>query len=238
SLAQSWAVISGKANQERADQAMHSVEDHLVCEAAQLVLLFTPPFDRSQHDPGYIKGYLPGVRENGGQYTHGSLWVPMAYARLGDGASAVKLLRMMNSVEHSRTPDDVERFKVEPYVSVGDVYSLAGKVGRGGWTWYSGSAGWMYRIWLEEVLGFQLRGERLTISPVLPPDWPGFAIRFRYRKSSYVIRVEQASDGSPLARLDGAALPSPSIRLVDDGAEHDFFIRLAPHSRPTAQPES
>ena len=138
-------------------------------------MLFTPPFDKTTADIGYIKGYPPGVRENGGQYTHAATWVPMAFARVGDGDKAVRLLRMLNPIEHAREDEDRERYKVEPYVMAGDVYSLAGHVGRGGWTWYTGAAAWTYRVWLEEVLGFRRRGDTLTINPIIPKIGPMFA---------------------------------------------------------------
>ncbi|MGH2367239.1 MAG: GH36-type glycosyl hydrolase domain-containing protein, partial [Chloroflexota bacterium] len=166
SLPQSWGVISGAAEPARAAQGLRSADEHLVREEDGLILLFTPPFEHSAQNPGYIKGYPPGVRENGGQYTHGALWLAMAFARRGQGNRAVELLRLLNPVEHARTPEDVDRYKVEPYVVAADVYNLAGHVGRGGWTWYTGSSGWMYRVWLEEVLGFKLRGDRLTLDPV------------------------------------------------------------------------
>ena len=170
SLPQSWAVISGAGDPQRARQAMASVEKYLVKEAEKMVLLFTPAFDKTEHDPGYIKGYLPGVRENGGQYTHGSLWTPLAMARLGDGDAAVRLLSLMNPAEHARTKADAEHYKVEPYVVCADVYALASQAGRGGWTWYTGSAGWMYRVWIEEVLGLQVRGS--YASPCARPAAP------------------------------------------------------------------
>jgi cyclic beta-1,2-glucan synthetase len=219
SLTQSWAVISGVAMPKRARQAMESAERLLVKERDRLVLLFTPPFDHSEPHPGYIMGYPPGVRENGGQYTHGSLWLASAWARLGDGNAAVRLLKLMNPVESSRTPEAAGHFKGEPYVSPADVSSAPGKTGRAGWTWYTGSAGWMYRVWIEEVLGFQLRGDTLTISPAIPDDWDGFEITYRYRSSIYEIAVRRHGPE------DAMASGSP-IKLVDDNSTHKIFVNI------------
>jgi cellobiose phosphorylase len=206
SLPQSWSVISGAANPDRAARAMQSVEEHLIRPKDKLVLLFTPPFDQSTPHPGYVMGYPPGVRENGGQYTHAALWVAMAFARMKDGARAVEILQMLNPVEHARTPEEYAAYRTEPYVVAADLYSLKTQVGRGGWTWYTGSAGWMYRVWLEEVLGFKLRGDRLSIEPVIPDEWPGFIINFRYGRTEYRIEVE-----------NGDRTSETEVRLEDDG---------------------
>ncbi|BDI29892.1 hypothetical protein CCAX7_19430 [Capsulimonas corticalis] len=227
SLPQSWAVISGAGDPARARQAMQSVLDNLVKRDDKMVLLFTPPFDKSPKDPGYIKGYLPGVRENGGQYTHGSLWVPLAFARLGDGDRAVEILRLMNPVEHARTPEDVQHYKVEPYVVAADVYSLAGKAGRGGWTWYTGSAGWMYRVWLEEVLGFHLRPDALTMNPVIPKDWKEFKLTYRHKSSTYAITIDNSagvSTGVKTVEVDGQVQIDGRIPLGDDGQTHEVRV--------------
>ena len=175
----------------RTRRALESTDRLLVDDANQLVRLFTPPFDHSTPHPGYIMGYPPGLRENGGQYTHGALWTAMAWARLGEGAAAVRLLTMMNPVEHSRTPDKVAHYRGEPYSSAADVSSAQGRAGQSGWTWYTGSAGWMYRIWIEEVLGFHLRGDQLDLRPAIPDDWPGFEITYRYRSATYHITVQK-----------------------------------------------
>jgi cyclic beta-1,2-glucan synthetase len=211
SLPQSWAVISRAGDAERSRRAMESAESNLVNFEEKLVMLFTPPFDRSQPSPGYIMGYPPGLRENGGQYTHGSLWMAMAWSRLNEGTRAVRLLQLMNPVEHSRCPEAAEHYRGEPYVVAADVYTAPGRVGQSGWTWYTGSAGWMYRIWIEEVLGFRLRGNRLTIDPALPDDWPGFELTYRYKSTVYEIKVARRTDGmsSPLV-----------IELKDDGGRH------------------
>jgi cyclic beta-1,2-glucan synthetase len=229
SLGQSWAVISGMGDPERAETAMQAVQERLVRPNDKLMLLFTPPFDKTTHDPGYIKGYPPGVRENGGQYTHGSLWVPLALARQGKGDEAVKILRMMNPVEHAREPEDVQRYKVEPYVVAADIYALKDRVGQGGWTWYTGSASWMYRVWLEEIVGFHLRGDQLAIDPVLPKEWHGFTVRYRYRNTPYEIVVENpdhVSRGVAAIELDGQPIHHLSICLEDDGTPHTLRIRL------------
>jgi len=234
SLPQSWAILSGAGDPERAAMAMNAVDRHLVREADRMILLFTPPFDKSPKYPGYIKGYLPGVRENGGQYTHGSLWVPMAFARRGEGDRAVALLQMMNPVEHARTPEESHRYKVEPYVVAADIYALENQVGRGGWTWYTGSAGWMYRIWLEEVLGFQKRGDRLLIDPRISSEWPGFKLSYRFGQTWYNIAVEnpeQVRQGVCCVEMDGAPLPTNEIPLQDDGKRHTVVVRLGASNR-------
>jgi cyclic beta-1,2-glucan synthetase len=219
SLAQSWSVISGAAKRDRAAQAMRSVEKHLIRERDRLVLLFTPPFDVSTPHPGYIMGYPPGVRENGGQYTHAALWVAMAFARMGNGERAVEVLQLLNPIEHTRSPEECAIYQTEPYVVAADVYALKGQVGRGGWTWYTGSAGWMYRVWLEEVLGFRLRGNRLSIEPKLPSEWPGYTITFRFRATEYRIEVKS-----------GGQEQSAEILLEDDHRQHDIQLFLGPRS--------
>src|SRR6266446_6812762 len=229
SLPQTWAAISGAGDLERVDVALRSVEENLVRAADDLILLFTPPFDKTTADVGYIKGYPPGVRENGGQYTHAATWVAMAFARQGDGDKAVRLLRMLNPVEHARDEKDCERYKVEPYVIPGDVYSLGGHVGRGGWTWYTGAAAWTYRVWLEEILGFQRRGDTLTINPVIPKDWPGFRLRYRFQTTTYRIVVENpdhCSRGVTLVEVDGVLAADKTVRLRDDGLPHEVRVVL------------
>ncbi|MEQ1912907.1 MAG: carbohydrate-binding protein, partial [Vicinamibacterales bacterium] len=177
SVTQSWAVLSQAGNRKRGDRAMDAVRVHLVRRDAQLVLLLTPPFDRMTHDPGYIKGYLPGVRENGGQYTHAALWTVMAMARLGRGDDAMELFHMLNPINHGRTPEGIERYRVEPYVVAADVYAHPMHVGRGGWTWYTGSAGWMHQAAVGSLLGLQRRGDTFTMNPCIPAMWPGFSLQ-------------------------------------------------------------
>jgi cyclic beta-1,2-glucan synthetase len=220
-------VISGAAEPERARRAMESATRFLVDDMDRLVRLFTPPFDRSQPSPGYIMGYPPGLRENGGQYTHGSLWLAMARARMGEGEVAVHLLKMMSPVELSRGPEDVGRYRGEPYVLSADVSDAPGRAGRSGWTWYSGSAGWMYRIWIEEVLGFQLSGDRLSLNPVIPDEWPGFELSYRYRSSIYEIAVVRNAAGSAKElEVDGALVADGVIRLAADGLTHSATLRI------------
>ncbi|MGO8673329.1 MAG: GH36-type glycosyl hydrolase domain-containing protein [Capsulimonadaceae bacterium] len=229
SLAQTWAVISGPGNPQRAAKAMQSVEDHLICDESKSALLFTPPFDKSQHDPGYIKGYVPGVRENGGQYTHAAMWVPLAFARLGDGERAVKILELTNPIEHSRDWESAVRYAVEPYVVAADVYSLAGHEGRGGWTWYTGSSSWMYRVWLEEVLGVRVRGDDLTIAPVIRRSWPGFTIHLRHSEARYTIRVHASADrtsGNESLIVNGLAIVGNTFRLSRDDADFEVDVTL------------
>jgi cyclic beta-1,2-glucan synthetase len=201
-----------------------------------LVLLFTPPFDNTSLEPGYIKGYLPGVRENGGQYTHAAIWSAMAFAVLGDGDKAAELFAMLNPVNHARTPADVQRYKVEPYVMAADVYAEPPHVGRGGWTWYTGSAGWMYRAGLQSILGFRVHGARLSVDPCIPRAWGSFAISFRYRTARYEIVVDNpdgVSHGVVSVELDGILLGAdPTIPLADDATTHRLRIRLGSADAP------
>jgi len=231
SIAQSWSVISGAASPVRAAAAMTAVDEYLVKREDGLVLLFTPPFDHTPQDPGYIKGYPIGIRENGGQYTHGALWSVIAFAMLGDGDKANELFAMLNPINHANSRAGIYRYKVEPYVACADIYSMPPHVGRGGWTWYTGSAGWMYRAGLEWILGFRLRGKTLTIDPCIPAKWPGFEIAYRYGASRYEIAVENphgVNRGVTGVELDGNALVGrpAQITLADDGATHRVRIVL------------
>jgi cyclic beta-1,2-glucan synthetase len=231
SIAQSWAVLSGAAPPDRAAQAMASVESQLILPHEGLALLFTPPFDRSPVDPGYIKGYPPGVRENGGQYTHAALWTVMALAKLGDGEKAAALFWMLNPVNCARTRTDMHRYKVEPYVVAADVYATSGLAGRGGWTWYTGSAGWMQRAGIESILGLRIEGDSLRLDPCIPRSWPRFELVVRRGTSRYEIVVENPKGvqrGIEAAALDGAQVSrSPlSIPFTDDGAVHHVLVRL------------
>ncbi len=231
SIAQSWAVISGIANKARVATAMAALDQRLVRRADGLHLLLTPPFDQSVPDPGYIKSYPPGIRENGGQYTHGAVWSVIAFAMLGDGDKAGELFSLMNPINHAATRAGVHRYKVEPYVSCGDVYAEPAHVGRGGWTWYTGSAGWMYRAGLEWILGFRLHGATLLIDPVVPKAWRHFEIVFRYRSALYEIAVENphgVSRGVNRVDLDGKSLHGDPvlIPLSDDGATHTVLVTM------------
>ncbi len=224
SIVQSWSVMSGAGDPARARQAMASLDEHLVRRDARMILLLTPPFDHTALEPGYIKGYVPGVRENGAQYTHGGVWSVIAFAELGDGDKAAELLGMLNPITHATTPDDVERYRVEPYVAVGDVYSAVDHVGRGGWTWYSGSAGWLHRAGVEWLLGVRPRGAQLMINPCIPAAWPGFTVTFCYRTARYEISVENPAGvcrGVTAIELDGApVLDRSGVPLADDGQVH------------------
>jgi cyclic beta-1,2-glucan synthetase len=235
SIAQSWGVISGVADSARAAMAMSAVNDHLVRRDDGLVLLFTPPFDRSMREPGYIKGYPPGIRENGGQYTHGAIWSAIAFAILGDGNKAAELFSILNPINRSSTPAAISRYKVEPFVVCADVYSQAPHIGRGGWTWYTGSAGWMYRAGLEWILGFRLQGTMILLDPCIPNVWPGFEIGYCYRSACYKIHVENpdgVSRGIAGWTLDGVAQTTPPkgtpvrINLMDDGTTHHVYVTL------------
>jgi cyclic beta-1,2-glucan synthetase len=229
SIAQSWAVLSGAVPLRFADRAMDAVRTHLIRRGHQVALLLTPPFDRSAQEPGYIKGYPPGVRENGGQYTHAALWVVMAMARQGSGDEAVELFHMLNPVNHTRSPADVDRYKAEPYVVAGDVSAHPAHAGRGGWSWYTGSAGWMYRAGLESILGLRRRGLRFEIDPCIPSSWPEYEIVWRYGKTRYEIVVsnpERRCRGVTKAELDGRAVDSRSIPIVDDGGTHRVLVKL------------
>jgi cyclic beta-1,2-glucan synthetase len=231
SIAQSWSVLSGAANPPHALRAMAAVEEYLVRRGDGLVLLFTPPFDRTDVDPGYIRGYVPGVRENGGQYTHGAIWSVLAFAALGEGDKAGELFSILNPINHASTRAGVQRYKVEPYVMAADVYSEPPHVGRGGWTWYTGSAGWMYQAGMESMLGFKLRGTHLLIDPCIPRAWPRYEIDFAYHSSRYEIEVENprgVNRGVASIELDGLPLTGPetTIPLVDDGAAHRVVVTL------------
>jgi cyclic beta-1,2-glucan synthetase len=229
-IAQSWAVISGVAPAVHAAQATAAVASQLVQRRERLIMLFTPPFDQTPHDPGYIKGYPPGVRENGGQYTHAAVWSVIAAAMLGDGDGAAELFGFLNPIRHADTRTAMQRYKVEPYVVCADVYSHPPHVGRGGWTWYTGSAGWLYRAGVEAILGLQLRGEVLHVEPCVPRGWPGFALTLRHRSARYDIAVENpagVSRGVCALELDGAAVVvSDGIALRDDGGTHRVRVVL------------
>jgi len=227
SIAQSWAVLSGVAPPRLAERAMDSVRTHLVRRGAKVVLLLAPPFDRSDQAPGYIKGYPPGVRENGGQYTHAAAWIVMALARLGSGDEAAELFHMLNPVNHTRTGPDVARYRGEPYVLAGDVCAHPEHAGRAGWTWYTGSAGWLHRAGLESLLGLRRHGATFELDPCIPGAWPGYGITWRLGRTRYEIAVENPGRrcrGIETARLDGVAVDARAIPLLDDGRVHDLRV--------------
>jgi cyclic beta-1,2-glucan synthetase len=234
SIAQSWAVISGAAEPTRAARAMAALDKYLIRRDDKLLLLFTPPFANPTHDPGYIKGYPSGIRENGGQYTHGAVWAALAFVMQGDGDRAGELLSMLNPIRHADSPTEIHRYKVEPYVVCADLYSEPPHVGRGGWTWYTGSAGWLYRVALEGLLGFHLEGTNLALDPCIPRAWPGFEIVFRYRSARYEIAVKNPRGvcrGVLSITLDDEAVSGNQkflVPLVDDGATHRVQLVLGP----------
>ncbi|MFH2047567.1 MAG: glucoamylase family protein [Pseudomonadota bacterium] len=228
SIAQSWSVLSGAGDAERARIAMAAADQHLINRDQALIQLLDPPFDKSDLNPGYIKGYVPGVRENGGQYTHGAIWLAMAFAKLGDSQRAWELMTMINPVNHANSPESVATYKVEPYVVAADVYAVSPHTGRGGWTWYTGSAGWMYRLIVESLLGLKLEVDKLSIKPLFPADWEGFTLHYRYRETVYHIAVlrTQPGDSTPSVIVDGAPQQGKTITLVDDRQEHSVEVRV------------
>lgn len=223
-IAQSWAVISGFARESRAKDAMLALENYLWDKNEGILKLLTPPFDQSGVYPGYIQGYVPGVRENGGQYTHAAIWAVWAYTKLHDGEKAVELFNMLNPINHARTDKEAVRYKVEPYVMAADVYSYPPNNGRGGWSWYTGAAGWMYQVALEGILGLSIEGDKISVKPCIPGSWPGFKIKYKYRSTQYHIEVINASKAEEKILLDGQAVLEPQITLADDGKEHEIVI--------------
>jgi len=233
SVSQSWAVLSAAAPQARAAEAMASVNALLVSRSDRLVKLLTPPFDTAPLEPGYIKGYPPGIRENGGQYTHAAVWTAMAFAALGDHARAWELFGLMNPVSHGDTPEAIATYRVEPYVVAADIYAVAPHTGRGGWTWYTGSASWMYRLLVESLLGVEQEGTLLRLSPHPPRDWPSYTISYRYYDTTYRITVHHPGHGvreaGPIRTMvvDGVPQADHAIPLVDDQQHHVIEIALA-----------
>ncbi len=229
SISQSWSVISQGGDPDRARQAMAALDQHLVRRDAQLIQLLTPPFDKSDLEPGYIKGYVPGVRENGGQYTHAAIWATMAFALQGERERAWELYAMLNPVNHGSEPQGIERYQVEPYVMCADIYAVSPHTGRGGWTWYTGAAGWMYRLTVETLLGLQLEVDQLRIAPCIPAHWPSYKVRYRYRETIYHLTIrnvgEPAAAGQRIT-LDGVVIEGAAIPLVDDRRDHQVEVVL------------
>ena len=229
SIVQSWSVLSGAGDPARALQAMSAVVERLVRVDDQLLLLFSPPFDKTRRDPGYIKGYPPGIRENGGQYTHAALWAVWAFAQLGQGNRAGELFGLLNPISHSDTPEKAAKYKVEPYVVAADVYSDAPHIGRGGWTWYTGSASWMYRLGIEAILGLKRKGDRLQIAPCIPENWSSYDFMYRDGQTSYHIHVRNpqgVSRGVYQITLDGSIISGDHIPLLADGGQHEVDVEL------------
>lgn len=229
SISQSWSVLSGAGDAERTRLAMEAADKRLVHRDQSLIQLLDPPFDKSDMNPGYIKGYVPGVRENGGQYTHGAIWMAMAFAKLGDSRRAWELMAMINPVNHATSHESITTYKVEPYVMAADVYALPPHTGRGGWTWYTGSAGWMYRLIVESLLGLRIEADKLSIVPLLPADWQGFKLHYRYRETVYHIAVSRRQVGDTVASMtiDGVPQQDTTITLVDDNREHTIEVRIS-----------
>jgi cellobiose phosphorylase len=229
SIAQSWSVLSGAGEPQRVSMAMKALNDRLVRRESGIIQLLDPPFDKSGLNPGYIKGYVPGVRENGGQYTHAAIWAAMAFARLGDSHHAWELVGMINPINHSKTVEDIQTYKVEPYVVAADVYGVTPHIGRGGWTWYTGSAGWMYRLVLESLLGLRLDADQLSIVPCLPVGWQSFKIHYRYKETLYSIKVDvrTADKEKMLVTIDGIKQSTPIVQMVNDLQEHQVQIEIS-----------
>jgi cyclic beta-1,2-glucan synthetase len=229
SLTQTWAVMCGGADAVRAHQAVRWAEERLVKREERLILLFDPPFDSGPLQPGYIKGYVPGIRENGGQYTHAATWLVEAVAQLGRGGDAHALFDLLNPIRLAMTPESVARYRVEPYVLAGDVYSRPPHTGRGGWTWYTGSAAWLYRVGLETLLGFHRRGDRLRIDPRIPGEWKEYHISYRHGSSLYHITVANprgVERGVVRLELDGVEQAGGEVVLRDDGKEHQVRAEM------------
>jgi len=232
SIAQSWSVLSGAGDAEHSRMAMDAVEKHLVRQDHSLVQLLDPPFDKSNLDPGYIKGYAPGVRENGGQYTHAAIWAAMAFAVLGDRRRTWEMLKIINPINHGRSTEEIKTYKVEPYVIAADVYAVPPHIGRGGWTWYTGSAAWMYRLIVESLLGLKLEVDKLYFEPCLPPDWEMFKVHYRHRNTIYHITVQETSADSTetSVTVDGVPQQDRAIPLLDDRQEHEVTVRIQRNS--------
>jgi cellobiose phosphorylase len=222
SIAQSWSVLSGAGNAERVVTAMDSAYNNLVRKESGLIQLLDPPFDKSELNPGYIKGYVPGVRENGGQYTHAAIWLVMAFAKLKNQERTRELVQMINPVYHGSTQKQIEVYKAEPYVVAADVYSVDLHIGRAGWTWYTGSAGWMYRLMIESIIGLNKEADTLRLDPVIPAEWSGLTVQYRYGDTVYAIRYlhNDKPNMNNTLTVDGIEQPANMIKLVDDHLEH------------------
>ncbi len=225
SIAQSWSVLSGAGDNKRVHIAMESAYKNLVQKDVRIIQLLEPAFDKSDLNPGYIKGYVPGVRENGGQYTHAAVWMIMAFAKLGDNKRVWELLNMINPVNHGKTAEEIDTYKVEPYVLAADVYSRTPHAGRGGWTWYTGSAGWLYRLITESFLGLQQEGNKLKIAPCVPAEWESYKIHYRYKNTVYhIVVIQNFNEKEMMVTVDGEDQADKLITLADDGREHNVQI--------------
>jgi cellobiose phosphorylase len=226
-ISQSWSILSEGGEPERSPSAMQAVDKFLVNREKGLIQLLDPPFDTSEMDPGYIKGYVPGVRENGGQYTHAAIWAVMAFAKLGDAEKTEELLKLINPIQHGATANEIATYKVEPYVMAADVYGVAPHVGRGGWTWYTGSAGWMYQLILESFLGLKREGNFLKFEPCIPVTWKSFSVKYRFEETVYNIMVNQGSYRETTEIfMDAEMQPSQFFQLTNDKKEHEVTIEI------------
>jgi cellobiose phosphorylase len=222
-------VLSGAADSQRSQKGMLNADKQLVRMDDNIIQLFDPPFDKSDLNPGYIKGYVPGVRENGGQYTHAAIWMVMAFAKLGDRKRTWELLQMLNPINHGKTPEKIGIYKVEPYVIAADVYAVSQHSGRGGWTWYTGSAGWMYQLIIESFLGLHREGESLRIKPCLPSEWESITVKYRFKETMYTIHISQERNAHDemVITIDDIEQNGGGIMLVDDGQEHEVEVRCS-----------
>ncbi|MCX7715439.1 MAG: glycosyl transferase [Clostridia bacterium] len=227
SISQSWSILSGIGDSQKTIKAIEAVQDYLICEEDSIIKLLTPAFDKSNLSPGYIKSYLSGIRENGGQYTHAAIWLVMAFARLGMGDKTHKYFSMLNPINHARTDTEAMRYKVEPYAIAADVYSNVNQMGRGGWTWYTGAAGWFYKAAVEEIFGIKKRGEKLIINPCVPSSWKDFTVKYKYKDGEYILKYEnpkQKETGVSLIEIDGVCIEGNTIALIDDSKIHRVRI--------------
>ena len=227
SISQSWGVISGAADNDKKYISMESLENQLIDKENGLIKLLDPPFEKSKLEPGYIKAYLPGVRENGGQYTHAAMWAISAFTKLGFGDKAVEYFTMVNPIEHSKTKDLAKKYKVEPYVIPADIYEAKGLEGRGGWTWYTGSSSWFCKVGLEDILGLNIENSILKIKPCIPKDWKEYSIRYRFGNSIYNIKVKNPNEkniGVEKFIVNGEEIENKEIRLIDNGSVNDVEV--------------
>jgi cellobiose phosphorylase len=226
-ISQSWSVLSGGGESAKSLTAMQSVNKFLINRDKGLIQLLEPPFNVADMDPGYIKGYVPGVRENGGQYTHAAIWMVMAFAKLGDQEKTEELVRLINPIHHGTTPDEIATYKVEPYVMAADVYGVDPHTGRGGWTWYTGSAGWMYQLIVESFLGLRRKGNSLEFKPCIPKNWKSFQVTYRYEETVYQIKVDQGGDTAAARTVvDDMIQEHDTLELVNDKKEHFAILTV------------
>ncbi|MBS0382297.1 MAG: hypothetical protein JSR56_07680, partial [Proteobacteria bacterium] len=228
SIPQSWSTLAGIGDAPRRERALDSALEYLVDAEAGVVKLFTPPFDKTPLDPGYIKGYVPGVRENGGQYTHAAVWLAMALAKQGRADDAWRIARMLNPLSHTDDADALQRYRLEPYVMAADVYAAEDHLGRGGWSWYTGSAGWMYRLLVESLLGLRREGDTLSFVPCVPDDWQRWTADWHHGGTRYHIEFVRRPGDTGIAdvSVDGALHPGSAITLIDDGQLHEVLVRF------------